>query len=168
LVFASIAKSAELDTGNLCANCRGEVVDNSTCRQEIWEFGVGVKAMIMMFKGFKRRVFLVAPVRKIVLILGDVIGMARITVRRVRFTLAALNPSLPSSSACFSYPIGASSLYCPTPPVNFTKDSTVRVGSVVVVVSTAEGAILSIPPGEYEIQKDYMKYIVPKGMYRKW
>lgn len=56
-------------------------------------------------------------------------------------TLAALNPSLPSSSTSFLYPIGASSLYGPMLAVNLTVEvSAGRVGRV--VVSVAEGAIV--------------------------
>jgi len=55
-------------------------------------------------------------------------------------TFAGAKPSIPSSSAFFSYPIGAIPLYVPTSAVNFTVDSsTVRFGNV--VVSVAEGAI---------------------------
>jgi hypothetical protein len=55
-------------------------------------------------------------------------------------TFAAEKPSTPSSSAVFSYPIGASSLYGPVFEVSLTVDvSTVRLGSV--VVSVADGAM---------------------------
>lgn len=57
-------------------------------------------------------------------------------------TFAALKPSFPSSSACFSYPIGASSLYGPVFEVNFTAGSASRTGSV--VVSVADGAIVRL------------------------
>jgi hypothetical protein len=58
-------------------------------------------------------------------------------------TFAAENPSLPCSSAVFSYPIGASSLYGPVLEVNLTVGvSTVRLG--IVTVSVADGAMMKV------------------------
>jgi hypothetical protein len=56
-------------------------------------------------------------------------------------TAAAWCPSLPFSSASFSYPIGASSLYGPLLAVNLTfVTSSICTGTV--MVSVADGAIL--------------------------
>ena len=62
---------------------------------------------------------------------------------RVMHTFAAEKPSIPFSSAVFSYPTGESSLYGPAFAFSLTVvGSTARFGSV--MVSVAEGAMMEI------------------------
>jgi hypothetical protein len=90
-----------------------------------------------MLKELKGRIFLLfIPGREIVFILL-IVKRSIEDIKSLRHTLAALKPSLPCSSASFSYPMGASSLYGPVLLVSLTSE---RTG--MVVVSVAEGAIL--------------------------
>jgi hypothetical protein len=79
-------------------------------------------------------------------------------------TDAGANLPTPFSSASLSYPIGASSLYSPSPfPVNLTvEDSLARLGRV--VVSVAEGAIVLLRCSTTKEFPEESKIQIPLGL----
>lgn len=76
LVLARVAERAELDAGDLCADCGCQVRDfGRVLGQEVGECGVGVFAVLIVLEGLERWVFLLrVPRREVVGILQGVMG----------------------------------------------------------------------------------------------
>ena len=53
LVFARVGESAELSTPYLCADGGGDVLDLATFWEKIWEFWIGVFAVVDMLEWFQ-------------------------------------------------------------------------------------------------------------------